>query len=49
LVNGVAFAVITASRWAWFKVPGLGIVIGLRMMCNLVGRGARRHPDPDWD
>jgi magnesium transporter len=37
LVNGVAFAVITGvAAWAWFKVPGLGIVIGLAMMCNLV-------------
>ena len=37
LVNGVAFAIITGvAAWAWFKVPGLGIVIGLAMMCNLV-------------
>ena len=37
LVNGVAFAVITGvAAWAWFKVPGLGIVIGLAMMCNLL-------------
>ena len=37
LVNGVAFAVITGvAAWAWFKVPGLGIVIGLAMICNLV-------------
>jgi magnesium transporter len=37
LVNGVAFAVITGvAAWAWFKVPGLGVVIGLAMMCNLV-------------
>ena len=37
LVNGLAFAVITGvAAWAWFKVPGLGIVIGLAMLCNLV-------------
>ena len=37
LLNGVAFAVITgAAAIAWFKVPDLGIVIGLAMVCNLV-------------
>ncbi len=37
LVNGLAFAVITGvAAVAWFKVPGLGIVIGLAMLCNLV-------------
>jgi len=37
LLNGVAFAVITgAAAYAWFKVPGLGVVIGLAMICNLV-------------
>jgi magnesium transporter len=37
LFNGVAFAVITgAAAYVWFKVPGLGIVIGLAMICNLV-------------
>lgn len=37
LVNGVAFAVITGfAAYAWFKVPGLGFVIGLAMICNLV-------------
>lgn len=37
LVNGLAFAVITGVASAmWFKTPGLGIVIGLAMMCNLV-------------
>src|SRR4051812_23845994 len=37
LLNGVAFAVITgAAAYAWFQVPGLGIVIGLAMICNLV-------------
>jgi magnesium transporter len=36
-LNGVAFAVITGvAAWAWFRVPGLGIVIGLAMLCNLV-------------
>ncbi|HZT25417.1 MAG TPA: magnesium transporter [Pseudolabrys sp.] len=37
LVNGVAFAVITGvGAYIWFKVPGLGVVIGLAMICNLV-------------
>lgn len=37
LLNGVAFAVITGvAAVAWFKIPGLGIVIGLAMMCNLI-------------
>jgi magnesium transporter len=37
LLNGVAFAVITGvAAYAWFKVPGLGVVIGLAMVCNLV-------------
>jgi magnesium transporter len=37
LLNGIAFAVITGvAAYAWFKVPGLGIVIGLAMICNLV-------------
>jgi magnesium transporter len=36
LVNGLAFAVITGiAAVAWFKTPGLGIVIGLAMLCNL--------------
>ena len=36
-VNGLAFAVITAvAAVAWFKMPQLGIVIGLAMLCNLV-------------
>ncbi|MBX9709509.1 MAG: magnesium transporter [Xanthobacteraceae bacterium] len=36
-VNGLAFAIITGvAAVAWFKVPGLGIVIGLAMLCNLV-------------
>jgi len=37
LFNGLAFAVITGvAAVAWFKVPGLGVVIGLAMMCNLL-------------
>jgi magnesium transporter len=37
MVNGLAFAVITGvAAVAWFKIPGLGVVIGLAMLCNLV-------------
>ncbi len=37
LFNGFAFAIITGvAAYAWFKVPGLGIVIGLAMICNLI-------------
>jgi magnesium transporter len=37
LVNGIAFAVITGiAAFAWFKIPGLGVVIGLAIICNLV-------------
>jgi magnesium transporter len=37
LLNGFAFAVITGlAAAAWFKVTGLGVVIGLAMICNLV-------------
>jgi len=37
VINGFAFAVITGiAAVLWFKVPGLGIVIGLAMICNLV-------------
>jgi magnesium transporter len=37
LFNGLAFAVITGvAAFAWFKVPGLGVVIGLAMICNLL-------------
>jgi magnesium transporter len=36
LLNGLAFAVITGvAAVVWFKVPGLGVVIGLAMICNL--------------
>lgn len=37
LMNGVAFAVITGvAAFLWFKTPGLGIVIALAMITNLV-------------
>ncbi|SFM21484.1 magnesium transporter [Bradyrhizobium sp. NFR13] len=37
LINGLAFAVITGiAAFVWFKTPGLGIVIGLAMVCNLI-------------
>jgi magnesium transporter len=37
VVNGLAFAVITGvAAVAWFRIPGLGIVIGLAIICNLV-------------
>jgi magnesium transporter len=37
LVNGLAFAVITGvAAVAWFKIPGLGLVIGLAIICNLL-------------
>jgi magnesium transporter len=37
LLNGVAFAVITGiAAYAWFRIPDLGIVIGLAMVCNLI-------------
>ena len=37
VLNGIAFAVITgAAAYAWFRVPGLAIVIGLAMICNMV-------------
>ena len=36
VVNGFAFAVITGVvAFAWFKIPDLGLVIGLAMICNL--------------
>jgi magnesium transporter len=36
-VNGLAFAVIAGvAAAAWFKVPDLGLVIGLAMLCNLM-------------
>src|SRR3954466_3323353 len=37
LVNGLAFAVITGvAAFAWFRIPGLGLVIGLAIICNLI-------------
>jgi len=37
LLNGIGFALITgAAAVAWFRIPGLGVVIGLAMICNLV-------------
>ncbi len=37
LVNGIAFALITGvAAVAWFRIPGLGVVIGLAIICNLV-------------
>jgi magnesium transporter len=36
ILNGLAFAVITGVVASfWFKLPDLGVVIGLAMMCNL--------------
>lgn len=37
LINGLAFALITGLLAAlWFAVPGLGLVIGLAMIVNLI-------------
>jgi len=37
LLNGLAFAVITGIAAAvWFQISGLGFVIGLAIVCNLV-------------
>lgn len=37
LVNGLGFAIITGVvAVAWFRIPGLGVVIGLAILCNLV-------------
>jgi magnesium transporter len=37
LINGLAFAVITGvAAMAWFKIPALGVVIGLAMLCTLI-------------
>lgn len=37
LLNGIAFAIITGiAAYIWFRVPALGVVIGLAMICNLV-------------
>lgn len=41
LLNGVAFAVITGvAAYVWFDVPGLGVVIGLAMICNMLAAAA---------
>jgi magnesium transporter len=41
VLNGVAFAVITGvAAVVWFKVPGLGVVIGLAMICNMIAAAA---------
>ena len=41
LLNGIAFAVITGvAAYVWFKVPGLGVVIALAMVCNLIAAAA---------
>jgi magnesium transporter len=41
LLNGLAFAVITGvATYVWFRVPGLGLVIGLAMICNLIAAAA---------
>jgi magnesium transporter len=41
VLNGVAFAVITGiAAYVWFRVPGLGFVIGLAMICNLIAAAA---------
>lgn len=40
VLNGLAFAVITGvAAYVWFRVPGLGVVIGLAMICNLIAAG----------
>ena len=45
LLNGIAFAVITGvAAYAWFQVPGLGIVIGLAMIVQSGRGGGGRHP-----
>lgn len=41
LLNGAAFAVVTGiAAYVWFKVPGLGVVIGLAMVTNMVAAAA---------
>ncbi len=37
LLNGLAFAVITGvAAYVWFKVPDLGVVIALAIVCNML-------------
>ena len=39
-INGVLFAIITGVvAWIWFKDPGVGIVIAIAMVANLVVAG----------
>ncbi len=39
-INGVLFAVITGLiTWAWFRSPGLALVIGMAMIFNLIVAG----------
>jgi magnesium transporter len=48
-VNGIAFAVITGiAAVAWFGIPGLGLVIGLAIICNLVAGALGGILIPMW-
>jgi magnesium transporter len=39
-MNGLLFAVITGIiAWGWFRDPGLGVVIGLAMIVNMIVAG----------
>ena len=41
VLNGIAFAIITGiGAYIWFQVPGLGFVIGMAMICNLIAAAA---------
>ncbi len=41
LANGIAFSVILGViAYAWFRVPDLGVVIGMAMMINLIAAAA---------
>lgn len=41
VLNGIAFAIVTGiGAYIWFDVPGLGIVIGLAMIVNLIAAAA---------
>jgi magnesium transporter len=49
LVNGIAFAIITGiAAVAWFGIPGLGLVIGLAIVCNLVAGALGGILIPMW-
>jgi len=40
VINGVVFAVLMgAVAWGWFSSPGLGLVIGLAMIVNMIVAG----------